>query len=419
MSRFGVPYMGSKNFIAEWVVDKIPTGETLVDLFAGGCAITHAAILSGKWKNFIANDITDAPGLFLDAINGKYKDESHFVTREEFFQRYKTDPYIRYCWSFGNEGTQYLYGRDIERLRQLQWEMCFALTPYERKVKMRAVFLEVFNMGLLLCNSGDKSDKGHQVLADRLEALFYPGDYEKDYKKVCGEIREYLIQALKDSGLTQSQVQKHLGTQMAGHYFGASEWTLPTKENYEKLMEILPLKEKWEVLNDKLQKVATQMRYKKGLQATGGLGRLQSLEQLQSLERLGTIQRLEGLQTRGALTIMQKDYRAVPIPRDAVIYCDIPYRGAHGYNGDNDKKDISTFDHASFYDWAEKQDNPIIISEYDMPRDRFFMIAEKKKRENLSYALPKGNYKMERLFSPIKQKEKIEGMLGFLIGGDE
>lgn len=57
MSRLGVPYQGSKNFIAQQIVDFLPRAETFVDLFAGGCAVTHAAILSGKFSNFIANDL--------------------------------------------------------------------------------------------------------------------------------------------------------------------------------------------------------------------------------------------------------------------------------------------------------------------------------------------------------------------------
>lgn len=32
------------------------------------------------------------------------------------------DPYIRYCWSFGNRGTTYLYGRHIEGLKRRLFE---------------------------------------------------------------------------------------------------------------------------------------------------------------------------------------------------------------------------------------------------------------------------------------------------------
>ena len=43
---YGVPYQGSKSRIAKDIIDQLPTGNRFVDLFAGGCAITHAAILS-------------------------------------------------------------------------------------------------------------------------------------------------------------------------------------------------------------------------------------------------------------------------------------------------------------------------------------------------------------------------------------
>ena len=59
MTMYGLPYQGSKNSIAEWVIDHLPPADTLGDLMAGGCAVSHAALLSGKYKHVIANDITD------------------------------------------------------------------------------------------------------------------------------------------------------------------------------------------------------------------------------------------------------------------------------------------------------------------------------------------------------------------------
>lgn len=34
--RYGLPYKGSKNKIAEWVVDTLPRADVFVDLFFGG-----------------------------------------------------------------------------------------------------------------------------------------------------------------------------------------------------------------------------------------------------------------------------------------------------------------------------------------------------------------------------------------------
>lgn len=121
MRKYGLPYKGSKSAIAEWVIDHLPPGGTLIDLFCGGCAVTHAALLSDKWSHIVANDIHgDVPQLFLDAINGKYttQTERRWISREDFFRLKDTDAYVRLCWSFGNDGKTYMYSREIEPIKK-------------------------------------------------------------------------------------------------------------------------------------------------------------------------------------------------------------------------------------------------------------------------------------------------------------
>ena len=112
--NYGLPYMGSKNKIAEWVVAHIPQADTLVDLFAGGCAVTDCAMHTKKWCYFIVNDIGDAPRLFADAVAGRYADERRWISREDFARLKDTDPYVRICWSFGNNQSDYMYSREVE-----------------------------------------------------------------------------------------------------------------------------------------------------------------------------------------------------------------------------------------------------------------------------------------------------------------
>jgi len=119
--RFGVPYSGSKNLIARQIVCVLPPAEVFVDIFAGGCAVTHAAMLAGKYAKFVANDLGDAPRLFLDAINGKYKNETRWISREDFQKLKDSDPYVRLCWSFGNNQNGYMYGRNIETYKRCLW----------------------------------------------------------------------------------------------------------------------------------------------------------------------------------------------------------------------------------------------------------------------------------------------------------
>lgn len=123
--KYGLPYKGSKNKIAKQIIDALPSAETFVDVFAGGCAITHAALLSGKYKRIIANDIdVKIPMLFKDAINGNLPaNYDRFVSREEFNLLKDSDAIVACCWSFGNNKRDYLWDKDIAKSKELAFKM--------------------------------------------------------------------------------------------------------------------------------------------------------------------------------------------------------------------------------------------------------------------------------------------------------
>lgn len=116
--RYGLPYMGSKNKIADWVVDCLPPAEHFYDLFCGGCAVTHAAMLRHKYKHYHVNDITDMGMVFRKVIDGDYKPDYHWVSREEFEANKRNDLLMAICWSFGNNGMDYLYSRELEPIKK-------------------------------------------------------------------------------------------------------------------------------------------------------------------------------------------------------------------------------------------------------------------------------------------------------------
>lgn len=114
-SRYGLPYKGSKNKIADWVVDCLPPADCFVDLFCGGCSITHAQLVRGNYKRYIANDINgELPHLFLDAAHGRLDLDYHWVSREEFDIIKDKDIVTRLCYSFGMSGKNYIYGKNNE-----------------------------------------------------------------------------------------------------------------------------------------------------------------------------------------------------------------------------------------------------------------------------------------------------------------
>lgn len=133
--NYGIPYQGSKNSIAQWVVDNLPPAEAFVDLFAGGCAVTHAAMLSGKFARYIVNDLGGAPDVFIKAANGGYADYDVVPTREEF--KATTDYATRLLYSFGNNCRCYLWGAQIERVKVLASRMLIAPTLHERRMRYR------------------------------------------------------------------------------------------------------------------------------------------------------------------------------------------------------------------------------------------------------------------------------------------
>ena len=117
--KYGLPYKGSKNKLAERIVSLLPDGDHLIDLFCGGCAVSHAALLRRKWPHVHINDIDWRPvTLFQDALSGKYQDEDRWISREDFQRMKDTDPYVAIVWSFGNNMRDYLYSQDIEPLKR-------------------------------------------------------------------------------------------------------------------------------------------------------------------------------------------------------------------------------------------------------------------------------------------------------------
>jgi site-specific DNA-adenine methylase len=120
---FGMPYMGSKSKIAESIVNTLPNGTRLVDLFGGGGAITCCSLYLHKYKKVLYNEFNPlCEKLFEDAINGKYNEKiftPKFITRQEFNNHKNDDGYIKYICSFGNKGSAYMYSDENEKIKHI------------------------------------------------------------------------------------------------------------------------------------------------------------------------------------------------------------------------------------------------------------------------------------------------------------
>ena len=354
MRQYGIPYQGSKSKIADRLLDVLPRAEVFVDLFAGGCAMTHAAMLSGKFRRFVANDISPMPTqCFHIAATGGYANETRWISREEFKRLKDSDPLVRYCWSFGTAGENYLYAEEIE-----PWKKALHFARVQRDASLFEEF-GIHTDGTaadIMVHYDEYREKyirwwlsRQQYTSAHLDELIRQS--REDVAKSKEELRGYLLTALKASGLTQAEVQRRLGTQMAGHYFGRSQWEFPTQEYYEMMQSFMP------ALDQDYNAVIGIFRLRQHLQR---LQSLQSLQRLQGLPPLQRLQRLQRLQSLQRLTISSGDYRDVRIPANATVYCDPPYRDTEGYNG-------MTFDHGEFWQWVAARDFPVYVSEYSAP----------------------------------------------------
>ena len=366
--NYGLPYKGSKNSIAKWVISNLPASHTFVDLFAGGCAVTHAAILSGKFGRFIANDITEYPQVFRDAIDGKYRNECRWISREDFLRLKDDDPYVRLCWSFGNGMKTYMYAPEVERFKKHMHAIFSAGTPTSARLawkgfvrefaKVRDKIGELTQKVLKLCAACDVAPQYNADGTLNTKAI-----HTDVFRVKSAYLRKYLQNALKLSGLTQKDVDRRLGNYLGRHYFSESQWMLPSSEQYEKLQEILPaLTIPWAPLNE-------------------------SLESLERLERLQSLERLESLQSLERLKLSRKDYSDVAIPPGATVYCDPPYANTSGY--------IDDFDHERFYRWLRSMEFPVFVSEYSMPDD-FICFASIDKA--CTYSSSKTIKRVEKMF---------------------
>ena len=304
--NYGLPYKGSKNRIAKKILDVLPAAPVLYDVFCGGCAITHAALLSGKYSKVVANDINGMiPHAFESAITGGFRNEDRWISRDDFQRLYKTDPYVAVCFSFGSNLRWYCYARDLE--------------PYKRALHY-AIFWKDTGPWRELCPE----------TADALKAAV---ESETDRYKRRIKAGRAIVTALK-TGLMNGTIDPAV--------MNKSIYRKIRLENDERLQRLKNLE---------------------CLQTDESLHRLQSLK---SLERITDV---DVPPCAPALNVTTGDYSALNFERGGIIYCDPPYKNTRQYHT------VGTFDFEAFYSWCEHQANPVFISEYTMPEDRFVPVA--------------------------------------------
>ena len=384
--NYGLPYKGSKNRLAKKILDVLPAAPVLYDVFAGGCAITHAAMLSGKYSRVVANDINGMiPHAFETAIKGGFRDEDRWISRDDFQRLYKTDPYAAICFSFGNNLYEYCYARELE--------------PYKRALHY-AIFWKDTGPWRELCpETADALKKAVESEQDRHKRRIGAG------RAIVTALKAGLMNGTIDPAVMDKPIYKkiRLHNKLISPY-------LESRKRFECLNNLKTLEH-----DERLQRLESLERFERlknleTLQTDESLCRLQNLERLERFERLKNLEtlqtdeslyRLQGLEritdvdVPPVLTVTTGDYRALNFERGGIIYCDPPYKNTRQYHT------VGTFDFELFYSWCEHQANPVFISEYTMPEDRFVPVAEWAKVTTM--AAKTTSHATERLWRPRTQ----------------
>ena len=198
--NLGISYKGSKSRIADKIVGLLPRAEHFYDLFAGGCAISHCALLKNKYQHIHINDINPMmPGAFIKALQGGFDDEDRWISREDFFRLKDTDPYVAICFSFGNDLKTYCYGKDVEPLKKAlhyaiffdSYELSDALigVAYDRYKSalqgMKVPFGETSYQGCIFKKNSTRLDLQNWERLNRCQTLCYKvGRICTDFKQL-------------------------------------------------------------------------------------------------------------------------------------------------------------------------------------------------------------------------------------------
>ena len=126
---------------------------------------------------------------------------------------------------------------------------------------------------------------------------------------------------------------------------------------------------------------------------------MERLTRLQHQERLHAVERIMWGGQNLPITSSAMDYAEVETPQNSVIYCDIPYKNTKKYVG------AEYFDYERFYDWACRQTEPVFISSYNMPDDRFECVVEFPHR-TMNVPHLNDTRTTERIFIPKGQADR-------------
>ena len=375
--NYGLPYMGSKNKLAEEIVNFLPQKKVLVDLFGGGGAISVRASQSGKYEKIIYNELNSLISeTFQKAINGEYKNERRWVSREDFEKMKKTDGYVAICFSFSNNCNTYMYGPKIE--------------PYKRAYHYAIVFDDFRPFNELF------DDETTEKIKKSVEGIT---DLKERRIKFSHALGDYILSLERCEHL---EIKERLDT---------VKYTVDAHPTYiGHVNQHLQYKERFDLLKQTMNMYGTPRNMCQNLERQEQVSTLKHTLNVNALENCGlekdSITHCIGstfqnrLLEEAPIEVFNKDYADVelPSPEECVIYCDIPYEKTYSYV-------TGGFDYERFYKWCQEktaEGYQIFVSSYELPEDLFISVWEKQRHCKATSG--SGKHVVEKIYTVRKQE---------------
>ena len=373
--NYGLPYMGSKNKLAEEIVNFLPQKKVLVDLFGGGGAISVCASQSGKYEKIIYNELNSLISeTFQKAINGEYENERRWVSREEFEKLKKTDGYVAICFSFSNNCNTYMYGPKIE--------------PYKRAYHYAIVFDDFGPFNELF------DDETTEKIKKSVEGIT---DLKERRIKFSHALGDYILSLEKCEPLGSNEKLDTVKYTVDVHptYIGHVNQHLQYKERFDLLKHTICEKRHCNENLEQQERLATLKRTMSVKNETRGSG--SATQHIECQEKFDLNIRVT---TEAPIEVFNKDYADVelPSPEDCVIYCDIPYDKTYSYV-------TGGFDYERFYKWCQEktfEGYQIYVSSYKLPEEIFISVWEKQRHCKATSG--SGKQVVEKIYTVRKQE---------------
>ena len=368
--KWGAAYMGSKSKIADEIISLLPARKYLIDAFAGGGALAHCALESGKFENIIANDLQSKEILeahFLWTPEQHLEFQKRWVTKEEFEQT--NDLYIKTCWSFSNNRKAYIYSKACyEYKRRLHNAICFG--NYKE-------FENYCGIDLSEIDSYEDLNERRKAARRAILKALKPYSFKETIHSnthIPKEIYDAILAGNKD---WRNLSANRLDYKCIDRILRAE--TLETSKNVENMLCLSNLKRTKQSKNIKNILCLSNLETTKQSKGLVSIISSENLERTQS-KSVETLAQEENLlrskniaASNISITSVSYDEIDLPDPAETVIICDPPYRNTQGYQID--------FDNDKFEQWCidkAREGYEVFVCEYNIENPAFEEVWSKE-----------------------------------------